>query len=593
MIKTSPLSGAAWRLPALSLCATLLVACGGGGGSAGSSTGPSPTPAPPPPTRQEAARFLTQATFGPTEAQIQEVMSKGYAKWIDDQLALPATSHRAYWDAADAAIKAADATKSAGQGEVLQSFWKQAIGGNDQLRQRMSYALSQVMVISMQDNSVGDNPRGVAGYMDMLGDKGLGNYRDLLQGVSTHPMMGYYLTFLRNQKEDLASGRVPDQNYAREVMQLFSVGLVKLNPDGTVFKDAQGNSVETYTASDIAGLSKVFTGWSYAGPDATSTRFYGGGTQDVDRMWKPMQAYPQFHSISEKTFLNFTIPAQTTADPAKSLQQALDVLAGHDNVPPFICRQLIQRFVTSNPSPAYVNRVAAVFRDNGSGTRGDMKAVLKAILLDTEARSSANLGSSGAALQFGKVREPVLKLSAVLRAFAATSDSGAYLVGVTDDPATSLSQTPMRSPSVFNFYRPGYAAPGSTSGTAGLVAPELQIMHETSTAGYVNYMRDAVSAGVGARGLDGKASRRDLQMDYTPALAVADQPAQLVELVNQRLLYGQMSTGLRSELTTLMDKLPIPAATGSNQTAIDTAKKNRAMAVIWLTAISPEFQVQR
>ena len=287
-----------------------------------------------------------------------------------------------------------------------------------------------------------------------------------------------------------APGRVPDENYAREVMQLFSIGLVELNPDGSA-RASGGKPLETYGQADIAGLAKVFTGWSWDCPEwPDNSCFFGGsanGNSDPDRSFKNMVGYPQYHAKEEKTFLGTTIAAQTTADPQASLNTALTTLAAHPNVGPFIGRQLIQRLVTSNPSPQYVAAVGAAFKGSG----GDMKAMLKAVLMHPEARRMSATD--------GKLREPVLKLSAFLRAFGFTSDTGNFRVGNTDNAGTALGQTPMRSPSVFNFYRPGYVPPGTEAAAAALAVPELQIAHETTAAGYVNFMRDNIAARRGAR----------------------------------------------------------------------------------------------
>ena len=580
--------------------AALLAACGGGGGGSNSTastpTAPAPSAVEKPATRDDATRFLTQASFGPVDADVDRVSSVGYAAWIDEQLALPATSHRATWEAADAAIKTADATRAAGQDQVFESFWKQAVTGPDQLRQRVAYALSQIFVISLVDSTVGDNPRAVAAWLDMLGDKGLTTYRELLESVSRHPMMGVYLTSLKNQKADTRTGRVPDENYAREVMQLFSIGLVELNDDGTA-RTVGGSTVDTYTPADISGMARVFTGWSWACPDwPDSGCFFSGalnGNSDPDRFFKPMLGYAQYHSTEVKTFLGTTIAVQTTADPAASLKTALDRLANHANVGPFIGRQLIQRMVTSNPSPAYIKAVAQVFANNGAGVRGDMKAVVKAVLMHAEARKMSDTS--------GKLRDPVLRLAAYLRAFPHKSDTGNWRVGNTDNVATSLGQTPLRAGSVFNFYRPGYVAPGTTAATAGLVAPEMQITHETTAAGWVNTMRDNVASGVGQTNttVNGVVlNRRDIQPDFTAELALAADPVALVERVATRLMYGtQTTTGaaLKLEISTAVGGLLIPAlnAAGSNQAAIDTAKRTRVNAAVLLVLASPEFQVQK
>jgi uncharacterized protein (DUF1800 family) len=570
-----------------------LAACGGGGGSGdtdngnGVGSGPVVVPA----SKAQAARFLTQATFGPTDADVDRLMQVGYAAWIDEQFDKPVSRHRGHYEALDAKSRAAGATAPVGQEAVIHAFWKSALSGEDQLRQRVAYALSQIFVISMVDSTLGnrDNVRGSAAYMDMLADKGLGNYRDLLESVATHPMMGIYLSHLRNQKADPRTGRVPDENFAREVMQLFSVGLQELNPDGTPRLNT-GLTIETYDDSDIAGLAKVFTGWSWSCPAWPDNGCFSAGSangeSDPDRLIKPMLAYPQYHSLESKVFLGKTVAVQSVGDPRASLKEALDTLAAHPNVGPFIGRQLIQRLVTSNPSPAYVQAVAQTFNNNGAGVRGDMRAVVKAVLLHPEAQAMN--------AQSGKLREPVLKLSAYLRATGHASESGDWRMGETDSPATSLGQTPLRSPSVFNFYRPGYVAPGSMSAGQQMVAPELQIVHETSTAGYVNFMRDVVASGAGLSN-PAPLNRRDLQPNFAPLIALADRPTELLDELNRRLMYGTMPAALKTEIETTVNTIAIPAlnATSNNQAAIDTAKRTRVQAALLLTLVSPEFQVQK
>jgi uncharacterized protein (DUF1800 family) len=569
----------------------VLAACGSGGGAA------VPAPGDAPASREEAARFLTQATFGPTEAEIARVTALGYRAWIDEQFALPAFDHKAAWEASDRALKAADPADAAGSNEVLHAFYAAALGSRDQLRQRVAFALSQILVVSLQDGNVGNMPRGAAHYLDVLARGAGGNYRQLLEDVSLHPIMGQYLTHLRNRKADPTTGRVPDENYAREVMQLFTIGLVQLDAQGRP-RLVNGAPVETYTADDIAGLARVFTGFSWGGPspatpaDLTTQRFNAStGARHEDRDWRPMLGYPQFHSPEAKTFLGLSVPAQASADPDASLKAALDHLFAHPNVGPFIGRQLIQRLVTSNPSPAYVGRVAAAFADNGAGVRGDMKAVVRAVLLDPEARSDQAAAQPG----FGKLREPVLRMTAYLRAYGARSSSGRWRIGSTDNPGGSLGQSPLRADSVFNFYRPGYVAPGSETAAQGLVAPELQITHETSVAGYANFMKDVVSSGVGSSN-PADANRRDVQVDVAPALALVERPSaaaptELVDDVDRRLMHGTMSPALKDAITAAVATVRIPAlnAGGTNQASIDTARLNRARLAIYLALVSPEF----
>jgi uncharacterized protein (DUF1800 family) len=581
----------------VAVCTAVLAACGGSGGGGGGGGAeappdatpvvpapvPEPTPAPTP-ERHAAARFLTQASFGPTEASIQRVQALGYAAWIDEQFALPASSHVAHWDALTAQLRTANPSAWAGQDGVFNSFWRTAVTGDDQLRQRVAFALSQIFVVSMQDTFVGNDPRAVAHYLDLLATRGSGRYRDLLEGVALHPMMGRYLSSLGNRKADTRTGRVPDENFARELMQLFSIGLHQLEPDGTR-KLAGGQPIDTYGPDDISGLARVFTGWSWAcpvAPTATNHTCFSTGSVTVngtsrweaDRGSQPMIHYPGMHAPEEKRFLGVVVPPNT--DGPQSLRIALDTLASHPNAAPFIGRQLIQRLVTSNPSPAYVRDVAQAFTASG----GDLRAVVKAILLHPEARTPSATG--------GKVREPLLRMTAYFRAFNATSDGGHWRIGNTDDPATRLGQSVLRSPSVFNFYRPGYVPPNSAAAGAGLVAPELQILHETSAAGYVSYLRSVVFSGVGV--VNGAPfNRADVQPDYRAELALAERPAELVALIDAKLMHGSMPAALKAEIVAAVGAVPIPT---HSQAAIDLGKKVRVCSAILLTLASPEFQVQ-
>ena len=525
----------------------------------------------PKPTAEKAARFLAQATFGPSSSSIDQVTTAGYAAWLDSQFAKPQKLHRNYMDGIAPSLPSG--TKLS-QNQFFESFWQQAVAGDDQLRQRVTFALSQIFVVSFQDSNISNYPRGVASYYDVLATNAFGNYRNLLEAVSLHPMMGIYLTSLHNQKE--SGSRVPDENYAREIMQLMSIGLYEINQDGSI-KISNGKPVETYTNADITGMAKVFTGWSWAGPDKSDSRFFGGNP-DPDRDWKPMQSYPKFHSISEKKFLGTTVAAQGTASPEASLKTALDRLFNHANVGPFIGKQLIQRLVTSNPSPQYVARVAAAFADNGQGVRGDMKAVIKAILLDDEARADVNLSN----VNKGKLREPVIRMANWMRAFNAKSTSTRFLLGSLDDPLSALAQTPMRSPSVFNFYRPGYVPPNTTIAGAGLVAPEMQITGETSVTGYLNTMRDVIPNGTG--------SSRDVKPDYTAELALTDTPDKLLDRIDLLLMSKQMSTVLRNQILAAVNSVTIPANNANNAA---TARKNRVSLAIFLTMASPEYIVQK
>jgi uncharacterized protein (DUF1800 family) len=586
--------------------AGLLAGCGGGGGAsetaaadagasdrAGVLAARKTTESTVTPTRAEATRFLMQATFGPTEADIQRVMSSGYAAWLDNQFALPANPsyYSTRYKAEDAEAKAGTTRVRAGADTVYSSFYTRALTAPDQLRQRVSFALSQIMVVSALDVSA-ENSAAVASYTDMLNRNAFGSYRSLLQDAALHPAMGIYLSHLKNRKEDSRIGRVPDQNFAREVMQLFSIGLVKLRLDGAPRLDVNGKATETYTQSDIIGLSRVFTGWSWGGPDTTEPRFNGiPSARDPERLNMPMQPYPQWHSTLEKTFLGVTIPAQTTADPQASLKTALDTIANHPNVAPFIGRQLIQRLVTSTPSPAYVRRVANVFNNNGAGVRGDLKAVVRAVLLDSDARSTWAPKSDS----FGKLKEPVLRLTSFLRTYAATSDSGRYLITRTDDPGLALAQTPLRSNSVFNFYRPGYVPAGTQSGAKSMTVPEMQITHEASVPGYVNYMSGVIDRGVGTKGWDNLGTRPDVQFSVQAELGVSTDSAALVDMVMGKLLPDQSAPALRTEIIAAVESLTLPKlkSDNSNLAWYQTVQRHRVNIALLLTLASHEYIIQR
>jgi uncharacterized protein (DUF1800 family) len=463
---------------------------------------------------------------------------------------------------------------------VENAFWQTATAASDQLRQRMQYALSEQFVITGTTPAVQNMPRGEAAYYDMLGADAFGNFRQLLEDVTLSPMMGQFLSMLQNDKGNANTD--PDENYAREVMQLFTIGLYQLNDDGSQKLDSSGNPIPTYSNTDVMGLAKVFTGFSWHVPGNTSDTawssccIYVGTGYGEDLL--PMQAYPNHHSIEEKNFLGVTIPASGSPDPNGDLKTALDTLFNHPNLPPFFSKQLIQHLVTSNPSPAYIGRVAAVFKDNGQGVRGDMKAVIPAILLDPEARDAAtNAGNP----QYGKVREALLRYTNWARAFTAQSRTGSYYLGSTEDPIWGLGQMTMRSPTVFNWFAPGYSPPGTSIGQAGLVAPEMQMTNVTTVVGYLNFMQFAI-------GSDAK-NGSDLFSSYGAELNLANTPDQLVDRVNLLLMAGQMDSTLRGEIVGAVGAIPIPTG---NQNAINAALTARVQTAIYLTMASPAFCAQ-
>ena len=529
-----------------------LAACGGGGGGgSGGAAGSSPPPPPVAvlPTRAQAARFLSQASMGSSKADVDAVAAQGFDVWLDAQLAMPrATSH---WDWLVAAGfgTSASMNNQAGFDPVM---WRQLIASNDQLRQRVGMALLDFLVVGIDGVDLPWRQFAVAAYVDVLMDGAFGNFRALLQNISTNVAMGYYLTFAGNRKANPATGSVPDENYARELMQLFTIGLLKLNPDGT--NQMNGNApIETYGQDDITGLARVFTGWNLDSADNSTP----------DRMRRPMVNNAAIHESGAKTFLGTTIAAGTSGP--QSLNLALDAIFAHPNVAPFVSKQLIQRLVTSNPPPAYVARISAVFENNGSGVRGDLKAVVRAILLDVEARSDAIAGTSTE----GKLREPVMRLTGWARAFGASSPSGAWPIGDTSSSSTRLAQSPGRSPSVFNFFRPGYTPPNSAIAGAGLVAPEFQITNEPSVIAYVNYMAALVPNGSG-----------DFRADYTTISTLAADSAGLLDEVDI-LLGAGLSAATKASIKGAVDTI----AAGS--------VANRVYTAILLTLASPEYLVQK
>ena len=542
----------------------------------------------------DASRFLMQATFGGSEADVNNLSTIGYTAWFAQQFAIPNTLHEPYAEReimlnTQPACAATDATcnqklflQTFGDEYYEQPFWMTALTGKDELRKRVQFALSELFVISGQDAVLGQMPRGMTSYYGMLGNDAIGNFRQVLEDVTLSPEMGIYLSTMANEGN---SSVEPDENYAREVMQLFTIGLWQLNPDGTQQLDGSGNPIPTYSLNDVVGISKVFTGFSWNMGGNTSDQAWSGyGAsytgpgfgQDL----LPMTAYPTHHSAAEKDFLGVTIPAGST-DPAADLKIALDTLFNHPNTPPFICKQLIQRLVTSNPSPGYVQRVAAVFQDDGQGVRGDMQAVITAILMDDEARNTTS--PTFTSPNYGRVQEPVLRFTHMARAFVAESRSGAFDIGGTDDPAYGLAEMAQRSPTVFNWFAPGYVPVGTSIEQAGLVAPEMEITDVTTVMGYLNTMQAALSpSGYGNNG--------DLYMTLVTEIGLANNPQQLLDRVNLLLLGGQMSATLSTQILAAINAIPVPA--GGDPTDINNALLARAQTAVFLTVASPEYVAQ-
>ncbi len=448
-----------------SILASLATGIAGCGGGSGGSSQP-PRPAPELVTKAEAFQLLNQATFGATEAEAQRVITLGVEAWVDDQMQQPVSLQLPH-------MRAVPPRENPGQlqQDRVDIWFRNALHGDDQLRQRVAFALSEIMVVSQQGALI-EAPFSLASYYDMLAENAFGNYRDLIEDVTLHPAMGVYLSMLGNEKPNPQSNIRPDENFARELMQLFSIGLVELDTDGSVRRDVQNQPVPTYDQSIIEGFAHVYTGWTYAGFPSFDMAFRTPANQVV-----PMQLYPNFHDTGPKKLLNdIELPAGQggTAD----LAGALDNIFNHPNVGPFIAIRLIHRLVTSNPSSAYVERVANVFNDNGFGVRGDLAAVVRAILLDDDARPDLRIEIDG------KVKEPLLRLTQLWRAYGARSSSGRYPLLAS---YILFGQGPMQSLTVFNFFSPSYAPHGEIRDSS-LVAPELQIATDYQSTLVTNFM---------------------------------------------------------------------------------------------------------
>lgn len=552
--------------------AALLAACGGGGGSAdtggtatpaGADTTPG-TPAAPPPTSRDAARFLSQATFGATgPVQVDALVAQGFDGWLTTQFARPAALHMDYLNSQRGRDQKAGEKPYLAEETSYEAMWQQWLTGEDQLRARVSWALLQIFVISNIAPDI--RPVAMSSYVDMLNRNAFGNWRTLLQDVALHPAMGYYLNMLESEKENASKGTHPNENFAREVLQLFSIGLIQLNADGTPKLDAAGKTQPTYDEAVVKGFAKAFSGWSYGALDNTKAAQFHNHDDNDESLWVvPMKAWAGYHSPGDKLLLDgkSLVAGQT---PEKDMADALDAIFQHPNVPPFFAKQLIQRLVTSNPSPAFVARVAAVFVNDGAGVRGNLKAVVRAVLMDAEAR-----GDNPAA-NVAKQREPVIRFANFLRGLGAKSASGLNRIQYLDSSDDALGQSPLLAPSVFNFYAPGYRPAGPIA-AQGWVAPEFQISGETAVAGSLNFFAELVNGGG-----YGWPEQHRLKLDLV-SLAALDATA-LIDRLDLLFFDLGMSASTRERLTTL-----IGAVKG---------KTDKVKAALIVTALSPDHVIQR
>ena len=546
-------------------------------------------------TATKASRFLAQATFGPTEAEITRLQAlNDYGAWIDEEIAKP----RSLYLNATRSMYSAYFTYCTGDPEppipldqcpspladtidtwrdyFRHVWWLRAVQGQDQLRQRMAFALSEILVVSDKSADLSDTVFGLASYYDVLNRLAFANYRDVLEEVALHPVMGLYLSMLRNEKADPDRNIRPDENFARELLQLFTIGVHELNADGSLMRDPLGEPIAAYDQTIIQEFARAFTGWNFANIPWDEWRGNGNRTLKMT----PVAAY---HDTGPKLLLrNELVSGGRTAQ--QDLDAALDNAFNHPNVGPFLASQLIKRFTTSNPSPAYVARVAAVFNNNGSGVRGDLGAVLRAILLDQEARQGTT-----AVPAFGKLREPLLRMTQLFRAFRAKAMPGgdwdvAPTVAVFNTPSSrglrgidaDIGQNVLSSPSVFNFFRPDFAPVGPVA-LNGLTAPEFQLWTENAVMASTNllnfHIQYAESGGYWT------------YLNLSAELALATQPANLVNRLDLLLTNGSMSAGLRQSLLT---RLADPVYPNSSD-----GRLGKVRDAISLIVNSPDYLVQK
>lgn len=550
---------------------------------------------------QSSARFLRQTTFGYTRDDIVALMNQTPAAWIEAQFALPATSHLA-------TVQADPERITRPYDVVMPSIWRQYFEGQDQLRQRVAFALSQIFVISLNHNIINDAPCGSAAYLDILNTQAFGNVRTLLRDITLSAAMGEYLSMRESAKGDPILQTQPDENYAREIMQLFSVGLWMLNNDGSRKLDGNNNPIPTYAEETVREFARVFSGWTFGNqnqqdpnrwlnPDLWDSNATVRAAKSCAAWGVPMAPWIEVyksvdntryisgpaHDVGPKTLLSYTnaphtqIPAhvwgQSLDEYARgSLEKAIDNIFYHPNVGPFLSRQLIQRLVSSNPSPGYIERVSEKFNDNGQGVRGDMKAIIRAILLDPEARSRGIAQQAG----YGKLSEPVIRFVQMHRAFRAIRPNGYRGLYDFSSP-TYLNQNPLRSPSVFNFYHPDFVPTGALSQN-GLFGPEFEIADASSIAGYANFSKYSM-----IDGFDHSSSTPGNRMipDYSFYLGLTNDPALLIEELDLLLCAGGMGKEFKAQLAQSISK--ISANSGSD----------RLHVALWQIINSPDYLVQK
>jgi uncharacterized protein (DUF1800 family) len=544
-----------------------VVSASNAAGASANSTAVAATPVAPAPaglSRTQAARVLAQAAFGGSDADIQNLQNQanGIQGWLSQQFALPVNPSgqlsNVDWMQANNLISIEFDTTG-----VQSSLWRKLISSPDVLRQRMMLALTDLFVVNTSATTLTYRGAAAAYYLDQLEANAFGNFRDLLLAVSHTPAMGQYLTFLDSVKANPKTGTSPDENYAREIMQLFSIGVVQLNLDGTPMANPNdpGVALATYSQTDVLNMAKVFTGWKLN----TAATAFPGASAATD-----MINDPSGFDATEKFVLGQTIAAGLNGE--QTLEAAIGILMQHPNMAPFISRQFIQRLVTSNPSPAYVARVAGVFQS----TQGDMKSIITAILTDSEATSATLLSDP----QAGKLREPVVRFIQWARTFqlniAATDATTWAKIGNLSSSSTALAESPLQSPNVFFFFQPGYIPPQTALQTNGITAPEFGITNESSVAGYMNFIKNLIANGIA--GVPGNYSA------LQPLIDQGGTSAALLAEINVLIAAGQISAQTLSLMQSALDTIDVSTASGAN---------DRLHAALTLVMCAPEYLVQK
>ena len=533
---------------------------------------------------QNASRFLAQATLGADLALIQQVASGGIENWIDQQFSLPQSQILNYLNT-HLFDQSTIGEEQAPRRLFRYAMWDMIMNGTDLLRQRVALALSEIFVISTEKDDIWGVANGAADWYDMLLRNAFGNFRDLLQDVTLSPLMGNYLSHAGNRKTDVATNRFPDENYARELMQLFTIGLFLLNDDGSQILDGNSNPIPTYDNSHITEFAKIFTGLTYdfeGDPHIFWNPSFTSGWLNPYTATRPMKMWNDEHEPGSKTLLNnYVVSAGQTG--MQDVNEALDHLFNHPNVGPFIGRQLIQRLVKSNPSPAYIARVTAVFNNNGSNVRGDMKAVIKAILLDDEARNPAFITDP----HNGKLREPFFRFTQLLRTFHYDNPQNKFWDGGWS-AEEDLLQYMFNSPSVFNFFSPDYRPPGAM-GAAGLTGPEFQLMNSYSSISTINFWYSRIDWNYvfnlpgPQQPVKGQIHTIDQpEADLSYELTLVNDIDSLLDHLDLLLTYGTMSSEMRAIIKTAVSGY---ANSTSNQERI-------VQFAMFLFMMCPEYAIQ-